>query len=171
MDDQKKRKRDLPEGYKCHACGSLEHSIYDCTLYKNRKSKQTKKIKLFTWGLPNSTTNEMLMDFLTGHEIADPLVKLVMNDNGCRGVGFITINEAEREKVLALNGENFGTTQFNAKVDEKDPQKKIQSKRCYRCGGKHDPATCTNPRICYRCKSSEHMSTQCPLKSGTNNKT
>jgi len=42
-------------------------------------------------------------------------------------------------------------------------KKKINS-RCYRCGMKHDVNQCTNKRICYRCKSTEHLSSQCPLK-------
>lgn len=42
-------------------------------------------------------------------------------------------------------------------------KKKINS-RCYRCGMQHDVNQCTNKRICYRCKSTEHLSSQCPLK-------
>ena len=37
-------------------------------------------------------------------------------------------------------------------------------KRCFRCGGVHDSATCTEARVCYRCKSTEHLSSACPLK-------
>lgn len=36
--------------------------------------------------------------------------------------------------------------------------------RCYRCGEMHNPDTCINPRICYRCKSFDHISSQCPKK-------
>jgi hypothetical protein len=163
-DNHKKRSRELPEGYECRACGSSEHSIYDCSLYQSRKKTKTKKVKLFLWGLTNSTTPESLESFLNEHEITDPLVKLVMNDRGCKGVGFVTVDESEREKVLALNATDFGTGKFNVKIDSKDPQKKIQGKRCYRCGEKHDSATCNNPRICYRCKRSDHISSECPMK-------
>lgn len=38
------------------------------------------------------------------------------------------------------------------------------SRRCYRCGMLHDVNQCTNKRICYRCKSTEHLSSQCPMK-------
>jgi hypothetical protein len=164
----KKRTRELPDGYQCKACGSSEHSIYDCTLYRNRKTAKPKKIKLFVWGLANSATPEILSSFLTDHEVPDPLVKLVMNDSGCKGVGFITVNESDKEKVLALNGEDLGASRkFNVKIDSKEPQNKTQVKRCYRCGEKHDPATCQNPRICYRCKQSDHVSSQCPFKNSS----
>ena len=40
-----------------------------------------------------------------------------------------------------------------------------RSKHCYRCGGYcQDPSTCTAERICYRCKGTGHLSTQCPLR-------
>jgi RNA recognition motif-containing protein len=39
-------------------------------------------------------------------------------------------------------------------------------KRCYRCGGNHEPSNCHAERICYRCKSTEHLSGQCPLRKG-----
>ena len=38
------------------------------------------------------------------------------------------------------------------------------SGRCFRCGGAHDAQTCTAARICYRCKSDQHLSSNCPLK-------
>jgi hypothetical protein len=167
MEEGRKRTRELPEGYQCKACGSSEHSLYDCSLYRNRKTAKPKKVKLFVWGLVNSSTPDLLSTFLTEHEISEPLVKLVMNESGCKGVGFITVDESEKEKVLALNGADLGTRKFNVKVDSKEPKDKTQTKRCYRCGEKHDPATCQNQRICYRCKQSDHVSSQCPLKNSS----
>jgi len=41
---------------------------------------------------------------------------------------------------------------------------KSAAKRCYRCGGEHDPATCNEARVCYRCRSTEHLSSACPLR-------
>ena len=38
--------------------------------------------------------------------------------------------------------------------------------RCYRCGGKHEPKDCTFDRQCYRCRSTDHISSECPLKKG-----
>ena len=40
--------------------------------------------------------------------------------------------------------------------------------RCYRCGGKHEPKDCTFDRQCYRCRSTDHISSECPLKKGNN---
>lgn len=42
--------------------------------------------------------------------------------------------------------------------------KKEKVKHCYRCGQLHDAAMCTNPRICYRCRGTDHLSSQCPHK-------
>jgi hypothetical protein len=36
--------------------------------------------------------------------------------------------------------------------------------RCYRCGGTHEAKDCTNQRVCYRCRSIEHLSSSCPMK-------
>lgn len=41
-----------------------------------------------------------------------------------------------------------------------------REKKCYRCGGNHNPATCEAERICYRCKQTGHLSSQCPLRPG-----
>ena len=41
---------------------------------------------------------------------------------------------------------------------------KQRKPRCYRCGGSHDPTECNNPRVCYRCRSTEHLSSDCPFK-------
>lgn len=38
--------------------------------------------------------------------------------------------------------------------------------RCYRCGGNHNPTECREERICYRCKSTGHLSAQCPSRPG-----
>lgn len=163
MEEGKKRKRELPEGYVCNACGLTGHAIYECELYKKKVQKE-KKIKFFLWGLLPTTTKEQLEEFLNQNDISESSVKLVMNNNRCKGVGFVTINQSETEKLLALNGAQFESITFNVKKDSKEPSKKSISKRCFRCGGQHDSSTCENPRICYRCKSTEHISSECPLK-------
>lgn len=166
MEEGKKRKRELPEGYTCHACGLSGHAIYECELYK-KKVQREKKLKFFMWGLSPTTTNNQLEQFLTQNDILEPSVKLVINrdNNKCKGVGFITVSQSEKDKLLALDGSSFGTITFHVKEDSKDSSKKSNStKRCYRCGEKHDSSACPNQRICYRCKSTEHISSDCPLK-------
>lgn len=163
MEEGKKRKRELPEGYVCNACGLSGHPIYECHLYKKKVQKE-KKTKFFMWGLGQTTTTEQLESFLSVNEISEPLVKLVMKGDKCKGVGFVTVNASEKEKLLALNGAPFESTTFNVKENSVDPSTKNNSKRCFRCGQKHDSSTCDNQRICYRCKSTEHLSSECPMK-------
>lgn len=53
---------------------------------------------------------------------------------------------------------------YKSKGKFKSGADKMAAKRCYRCGGEHDPATCNEARVCYRCRSTEHLSSACPLR-------
>lgn len=108
------------------------------------------------------------------------------NPKRCKGIGYINCsNDEDYERVLStLNGKKVGKLNLSAQPsDEKKIQQNAQQNaqqnghgmnhkvnkeprkpRCYRCGLEHDPATCENPRICYRCRSTEHISSQCPHK-------
>lgn len=62
---------------------------------------------------------------------------------------------------LKFSGNNYNHSGKSGKYggDQKE-------KRCYRCGGNHNPSTCQAERICYRCKQTGHLSSQCPLRPG-----
>lgn len=94
-------------------------------------------------------------------------VKLVMFDDNskkCKGIGFVRLSsEEDMQKCLDANGIVFRDRIIKITrvlPSENDGKKKA----CYRCGKMHDPLTCNNPRICYRCKSTSHLSSDCPLK-------
>mmetsp|Transcript_2530 Transcript_2530/g.3881 ORF Transcript_2530/g.3881 Transcript_2530/m.3881 type:complete len:172 (-) Transcript_2530:57-572(-) len=161
-----KRKKPLPEGYVCNACGGNDHPIYECAQYKSKKkARKPPMTKHFLWGLPQNITSSRLKEFLLENNISgEIIVKLIMDQSGekCRGVGFVTTESSESETVLALDGIPFDERVFHIKLDQKEPKQKPQ--RCYRCGEKHEASECTNNRICYRCKSSDHISSECPLK-------
>jgi len=94
-------------------------------------------------------------------------IKLVMFDDNtkkCKGIGFVRLSsEGDMEKCLEANGVVFHDRIIKiTRVLPSDNDGK--RKACYRCGKMHDPLTCSNPRICYRCKSTSHISSDCPLK-------
>ena len=60
-----------------------------------------------------------------------------------------------------LSSSSSSSSSFGKK---KSNSSSSSSRRCYRCGMLHDVNQCTNKRICYRCKSTEHLSSQCPMK-------
>jgi len=110
------------------------------------------------------------------------------NPSRCNGLGYINCSsEADYQKCLeVLNGLQYGKlrltvvpsaqerkksdrNQSNSKDEDQTNKKRRKGEagrtpRCYRCGQMHDPTTCSNPRICYRCRSTEHISSQCPHK-------
>jgi hypothetical protein len=205
----KKAKKLLPAGYVCNGCGAVEnHAIYDCPKKISKKKRETpnsensnssnvdlsegsssrkREAKLVLSGLPFTSTNSTVIDFISD-KVPDIYlkpsdVKLLMfedNPKKCKGMAFITLSAAQRqfeEKILSLTGEKVNdrghvlkvereVTNFNKDVSSHSKKEKdnIITKRCYRCGEKHDPATCKNPRICYRCKATDHLSSNCPKR-------
>jgi hypothetical protein len=188
-DDSKSLKRKakpLPEGYICKACGKGGHPIYECDVYiEKKKKKKTENIiprqKFFVSGLPHSHTAEEFKTYLQANGITCENIKiqLAMRSNGTesKGYGIITLDSSNTDAMLALNEATVGHRQINVKLDDPNAKKakvtKIDAevgaivattKRCYRCGEHHNSRDCTNPRICYRCKSTEHISSDCPKK-------
>lgn len=144
------------------------------------KTSRTKVIDIFQ--------KEGFASDLTGKE-----VKLVMFEDRpekCRGLAYVTFtSEEDYQKALALSGQEYEgrtlkivpcapfskgpSTPFESKSSNikgafkgrsKLPEGVVKITRCYRCGEMHDPNQCTNKRICYKCKSTEHLSSQCPFK-------
>lgn len=114
------------------------------------------------------------------------------NPNRCRGIGYVNCeHEDDFQRCLQLQGMTIGKITISAqesKLPAKQPHHQAvadmgpnggkgpssQAKkakgppRCYRCGQMHDPATCTNERICYKCRQPGHLSSQCPNKKPKN---
>lgn len=110
------------------------------------------------------------------------------NPNRCRGIGYVNCeHEDDFQRCLQLQGMTIGKMTISAqesKLPAKQPHHQAvadmgpnggkgpsaQAKkakgppRCYRCGQMHDPATCSNERICYKCRQPGHLSSQCPNK-------
>lgn len=184
----KRKARPLPEGYICKACGKGGHSLYDCDIYINKKKKQkTEKAgpprqKFFVSGLPHSHTVVEFESYLKENGIKSDSIKiqLAMRSNGTesKGYGVVTIDASSTAAMLELNESTVGHRQINVKLDDPTAKKSkklsLQSAgsaegsatttRCFRCGEHHNSKDCTNPRICYRCKSTEHLSNECPTK-------
>ena len=154
----------------------------------------TNPLTAFITGLPFKINRNALINIFQnegiGSELTGKDVRLVMFDDKpdkCRGLAYVTFKtEEECNKAFELNGKEYeGRTlqivpckAFN-KVDNnhkgnmkatfnnrkgKLPEGVVHIQRCYRCGQLHDPNQCTNKRICYKCKSTEHLSSQCPMK-------
>ncbi len=140
---------------------------------------------VFISGLPFDLNRESLGKYLQdeGCEVGviKKTIKLVMfedNPKKCKGLAYVKFqNDEQVEKCLGLNGKKFGPLNLSVervessrpKTTKKSHPKAVMvhganAKRCFRCGLHHDPSTCTNPRICYRCKSTDHLSSACPLK-------
>ena len=162
----------LPEGYICNACKQPGHAIYDCPLKVSKKAeKKEKKETLFLSRLPKKWDEDAFLGFLRDAEVDMDTVsktKLVTNTEGSfSGVILLTVTGNETlSKVLQLNGETLAGRDIIVKIDEPQKKKKQQmQKHCARCGGLHDITACTNSRICYKCKGTDHISTDCPKKS------
>ncbi len=169
------KRKPLPEGYICKACGEGGHSIHECPSKVPKKPKTTtqpvKKIKLFISGLTPDTTNDSLSSWLNANNCEfkkDVDIAIDKEDaTKCRGFGFITLAETYLESMLALNGQEHNGKTIKIQLDNKPAnanKPKTDMKRCYRCGQMHDPKGCTNPRICYKCKGNDHLSSACPKK-------
>ena len=153
---------------------------------------------VFITGLPFKITRNKVIDIFQKEGFASDIggkdVKLVMFEDKpdkCRGLAYVTFRtEEDYNKGLALSGiEMEGRTlqiipcapfvvkggdagKSNVKGAFKGrgklPEGVVKIPRCYRCGALHDPNTCSNPRICYRCKGTDHLSSQCPHKKPKN---
>lgn len=151
------------------------------TASNNFKSEENESV--YMSGLPFSTTKESLDEFLRAEGFEPSSIKLVPfedNSSKCRGIAFISFADCSTAKrALALTGRSLGKKTITvepfvinkskkvkraSEEPEKTFKKKANGKRCYRCGQLHDPASCVNPRICYRCQSTEHLSSACPLR-------
>jgi hypothetical protein len=137
--------------------------------------------KTYVSGLSFDMTTDKLKAFFEERncKVKDAtLVTFDDNKSKCKGFGFVTFLDADSTTAaLALSGFDMGKKTLNVvpcvvKEQEKSPRKnadeprpkKAKVPKCYRCGENHDPATCSNPRICYRCRASTHLSSQCPMK-------
>jgi RNA recognition motif-containing protein len=119
--------------------------------------------------LPSAITSERLKEWMEENSIEGPIEVNIIRDKITeepKGVGFVTVETTQSEAVLALNGSQLDDKVFNIKVDDKPAEKKekVSRKRCYRCGGDHEPSQCTSDRVCYKCGSSDHISSNCSRK-------
>lgn len=141
-------------------------------------------------GIPFNMTKEKLLKYVKDNgcdfdSLKPKDVKFltdVDDPKKSRGVAFIKFQSNEQiEACLLLHGTSLDNSLGNTlklavtrarpeskqKGKESDESSKKQKKeRCYRCGEQHKPSECTNERICYRCKSTEHLSTACPFRIG-----
>jgi RNA recognition motif-containing protein len=145
------------------------------------------KYSAFVSGLPFSVTKGSLLKILrenmegTVSLTPSDIILLMFPDNlhKCKGIGYVNFSdENEFKSCLDLNGIKLDdrTLKFEKSNLPNQPKRDKAERggksersidkepRCYRCGQKHDPKMCSNPRICYRCKSTEHISSHCPLK-------
>lgn len=171
VENTKKRSRELPPGYICKACGEGGHAIYDCPLKISKKKKVisapvVKRVKLFLSGLPKTMTENDLSKWLrkSGCNYEAEVSIAIDKDNSelSRGFGFLQVKEVEANHFLSLNETKYKNATIKIQMDNKKPEKKGPA--CYRCGKFHEVASCTNNRICYRCKSSDHLSSECPRR-------
>ena len=138
-------------------------------------------LTVFLSGLPFDMTKPKLLDLIVdlddkGTAIQQKdlfIVHFEDNPNRCRGLAYVNCpTKEEFERTLKLNGQKVGRMNITAVESSPEQNKKREGagkkekgeSRCYRCGGTHDPKTCTNPRICYRCKGTDHLSKDCPKK-------
>ena len=105
-------------------------------------------------------------------------VDSISAENCCKKLSGISLNEAKPNvKVSCEVNRKVQKKEWKPPSDAKvslsfknkgtvDAASGRAEKRCYRCGGRHNPAECRADRICYRCKSSGHLSAQCPSRPG-----
>lgn len=154
---------------------------YQKAVPSEEKDKDKSK-KVYISGLPFHITKPKLKEILEEKDCDVAFIQLVCfpdNPSKCKGVAFVTFrDESSAQKAIELTGTEMegktlkvepyrsdtGTTSSASQSQQVTGDNKGDNKRCYRCGGKHEAKTCTNPRICYRCKSADHLSFACPLK-------
>lgn len=137
--------------------------------------------KAYISGLPFHITKVKLKEILEKVSCDIAFITLVCfpdNPSKCKGVAFVTFkDELSVQKAMELNGTEMegkvlkveayrseSTSMTKSSASLEPPTLRADNKRCYRCGGKHDAKACTNSRICYRCKSADHLSFDCPQK-------
>lgn len=184
----------LPPNYTCNACGAVDkHAIYNCPIKIPLKKKKKAESELppqsctvYIDGLPFDTDIQKLTEFLTEHNsstgIKQPrgihIVPFDDNPKKCKGVAFVTYDTAELAAscITAIHASHLNNRVIKA-VPEHQPapplhskpkfipkQGEVFQKRCFRCGGLHDSLGCSEARVCYRCRGTDHLSFDCPLK-------
>lgn len=144
---------------------------------KSPSTIQKEDRKLIITGLPFDTNKQKLQSILSEYECETTFIHLVTfsDSHKCKGIAFVTMktNECVNKALNNINGIELGTKIIKVeriKTDTKDTTnttnttRKKKDKRCYRCGGDHEPNTCKNPRVCYKCRSTEHLSKFCTVK-------
>ena len=140
------------------------------------ENKGEPRQKFFVSNIPHTTSAEELESFIRENGIKNDIkIRLAMRvkSNENKGFGIITIDASFTNEMLALNNATVGHREINVKLDDPEVKKTKNredwsgaqpTKRCFRCGECHDPKKCTNARICYRCKSTDHLSSECEKK-------
>jgi hypothetical protein len=155
------------------------------SLNQTIETQQSHSLTVYITGLPFDTTQQSLKKLLqpeSPNENIDTesskcrvaFIKLhTFEDNPakCRGAAIVTLRDSSSLSLaLSLNGKNCGAKVLKVELMKQNNGRRKKTsqlesvKRCYRCGEKHDPNTCTNARICYRCRSTDHLSRDCPLR-------
>ena len=183
----------LPEGYVCKICSMVgDHAIYNCPLKVDKKQAagaaaravgEKNEVKeesctVYLSGLPFTTTQESLKEYLDENNCTKGILQIKIvnfddNKSKCKGIAFVKVATKAIAKYLKskvhgheMNGKVI-SCELTAKkdtVNRKPRPSDSNDGRCYRCGEKHDPSECSNQRICYRCKSTEHLSKDCPKR-------
>eukprot|EP01031_Cornospumella_fuschlensis_P030499 gene30499-36862_t len=157
---------------------------------KERKKEKAKserreyKRSIFVSGLPFTSTKESILklfnDHIEGEFSLKPrdVVLLTFPDSPqrCKGLAYMNFaDEDEFNRALAVDGikvENKTLNVTESKIATKssssspaEAKKYVKTKRCFRCGkAGHEPKECTNPRVCYKCLGTDHISKNCPKK-------
>ena len=165
--------------HKISKIASTSSSSEDKTVTKKVKdskngnvSSNSNSLKIYLTGLPFDFTKPKLKDLFQSESCSIAHIQMVMfpdNPKKCKGVAFVTMHDAiSIQNAFKLNGRELEGKILKVEkvvVKKKEVVTKPKVKRCFRCGSPdHEPTVCTNPRICYRCKSFEHLSSNCPKK-------
>ena len=148
--------------------------------------------KLYVSGLPFSTTSKTLVKMLLdagAMKITEKDITIIPfpdNQRKCKGVALIkNVTDDDANTCIKLSGTELGkkildiqivsnppptsdSTGKSSQIRTENKKKKVKlTGFCYRCGGKHSPAECNNPRICYRCQKTDHLVSACPLRNSS----
>jgi len=149
---------------------------------------------VYVSGLPFKMTKDEVLEFLESKGCLEGLLDVHLvpfadNEKKHKGVAFLSYkkddskSKASIDACLALQGQILDEAkgkelrvELNTRVQppkasaahampaSKISKKRTSGPRCYRCGEAHDPSECQNQRVCYKCKSTEHLSKNCPKK-------